>query len=448
MNALLSHTSINRKKISSSDNLSPLLGYFLLVVTLFFSFFGINTANASGEDFYYKNSYGRGVGVVLTQYCTDSNKHIEAGLCYDNARPGYNCNGTATCVADCPSGYSASGLLLCHYNGTALYTPGSHWDSCDHRTSRSCTRIFGKEICVGGDCIGALKQDDCRDGYQKIALSCNKTLPAGFSGSPGDPMRPTYSRGAGTVPALRCPSDHPDNNASLCYVSCRSGYKGVGPVCWGNTPSGYINCGAGYAKDKATCTSVTVGMTMSIVSLGIDGVGAIFAPEAPTGDATAAAKVAKNKAALQAEQNLAKDPVKASKFIQDVGPLLKKFQPVVDSMSNAVKDVVKSQVAGKVGDFAGALKNIVTNKAFTDAWGATNNFMGVYGLAQPSADNPGQSADEKVLSQVRSFTGNLSLMMGIAAMIQPEGGFGNPPFNLISDALGIVGSFAYPVLGQ
>jgi len=121
---------------------------------------------------------------------------------------------------------------------------------------------------------------------------------------------------------------------------------------------------------------------------------------------------------------------------------------LVASMSNAVKDVVKSKIAGQAADFASSLKNIVTNKAFTDAWAATNNFYAVYGLAQPSAENPSQSADEKTLALVRNLTGNISLMMGIAAMIQPEGGFGNPPFNLIADGLGIVGYYAYPVLGQ
>lgn len=41
----------------------------------------------------------------------------------------------------------------------------------------------------------------------------------------------------GTIPT-GCPSDHPDNQAGLCYVACPTGMKGVGPVCWPNTSTG------------------------------------------------------------------------------------------------------------------------------------------------------------------------------------------------------------------
>lgn len=64
-------------------------------------------------------------------------------------------------------------------------------------------------------------------------------------------------------------------DAGLCYVQCKSGYNGVGPVCWGQPPSGWVNCGMGAAKDSATCAKIifsqvaSVGqMAMNIATLG------------------------------------------------------------------------------------------------------------------------------------------------------------------------------------
>ena len=44
-----------------------------------------------------------------------------------------------------------------------------------------------------------------------------------------------------------------DNDAGLCYEQCDSGYNGVGPVCWGYCPRGWVNCGAGCAQDSNEC---------------------------------------------------------------------------------------------------------------------------------------------------------------------------------------------------
>lgn len=51
------------------------------------------------------------------------------------------------------------------------------------------------------------------------------------------------TRGVGTVP--NCDAQHV-KDAGLCYVPCKTGYKGVGPVCWGK-------CNEGYRDDGATC---------------------------------------------------------------------------------------------------------------------------------------------------------------------------------------------------
>jgi hypothetical protein len=89
-----------------------------------------------------------------------------------------------------------------------------------------------------------------------IDLSCAKKIAI------GDP-----------VPGVCGPGEQAD--AGLCYPSCKPGYKGIGPVCWGGAPPGWVECGMGAAKDAKTCASIvfnqvgSVGkLAMTIASLG------------------------------------------------------------------------------------------------------------------------------------------------------------------------------------
>ena len=49
-----------------------------------------------------------------------------------------------------------------------------------------------------------------------------------------------------------------EEQAGLCYNRCKKGYDAVGPVCWiKKAPvKKWVDCGAGYAKDDATCAMV------------------------------------------------------------------------------------------------------------------------------------------------------------------------------------------------
>ena len=119
------------------------------------------------------------------------------------------------------------------------------------------------------------KDSRCPSGYTNAGAFCAlsaRPVPAGFSGTYLDPMKNTYARGAGTVPNS-CGTKQ--NQAGLCYNACPSGSKGVGPVCWNSSPTGYVACGLGCAKDAATCASVisdqaisTVGLVANIVTFG------------------------------------------------------------------------------------------------------------------------------------------------------------------------------------
>jgi hypothetical protein len=57
-----------------------------------------------------------------------------------------------------------------------------------------------------------------------------------------------------------CPKDHSDLQDGLCYVPCKKGYHGVGPVCWVDstnigigTPVGLEDCPSGWTDDGLTC---------------------------------------------------------------------------------------------------------------------------------------------------------------------------------------------------
>lgn len=57
-----------------------------------------------------------------------------------------------------------------------------------------------------------------------------------------------------------CPTDRSELDAGLCYVPCKVGYHGVGPVCWADSvsvgvgkPVGLEPCPAGWSNDGLIC---------------------------------------------------------------------------------------------------------------------------------------------------------------------------------------------------
>jgi hypothetical protein len=208
-------------------------------------------ANAADE-FCWKDSYGRGVGTIPTQ-CSGG-KTNQAGLCYDNCKAGYTAVGPV-CWSACPAGYVDHGAI-CHIDKPLTVNP--EW---------VCTAWFPKWM--GGEC--RWKDTRCPSGYTNAGLFCaltsaGKGPPAGFSGTYLDPMKNSYGRGAGTIPT-GCGNDQ--NDAGLCYTRCRAGYDGVGPVCWGGPPSGWVQCGMGAAKSSNVCASIVFGQVASVGQMAI-----------------------------------------------------------------------------------------------------------------------------------------------------------------------------------
>ena len=101
-------------------------------------------------------------------------------------------------------------------------------------------------------------------------------------------------------------------DAGLCYETCKSGYHGVGPVCWMNTPTvkGVLwkDCGAGCAADDTTCGLVTTDMILGPLEVIV--FFASLGSSSSAAAATAGAKAGK-KTAMQAAK-------KAALALQDV----------------------------------------------------------------------------------------------------------------------------------
>jgi hypothetical protein len=72
-----------------------------------------------------------------------------------------------------------------------------------------------------------------------------------------------------------------EQDAGLCYPKCtNSGYKGVGPVCWGNSCKGdfpYL-CGALCVTDAQACSDITKAIVKDTFSVLLDIAEMIFAP--------------------------------------------------------------------------------------------------------------------------------------------------------------------------
>lgn len=243
---------------------------FFALFTFWMIAFG-TPALAAGQDFYWKASYGRGAGTIPDLVCNDGKNQVGA-LCYDACREGYKVSGLQ-CAKPCPEGYEDRGPT-CHWKHSISYVPEAHWDNCATKTKKRCTNWGGgHKTCVGGDCIGGLKAK-CRDDYKNVAGVCwfDGNVPDGFSGTNLDPIKPAYPLPNPTAMIQVCKGGK-HLQEGLCYESCRKGYHGVGPVCWGDTPPGYVDCFTGYAKNQTACGSVMAAQTSAAVTISMLAVG-------------------------------------------------------------------------------------------------------------------------------------------------------------------------------
>lgn len=271
----------------------------------------VSFANAqSTAEFCWKDSYGRGVGTIPT--ACNAGQTYDAGLCYDNCRSGYTGVGPV-CWSGCPEGYIDMGAV-CHINKPL--TKDVTWE---------CTAWWPGWL--GGGC--RWKDSRCPSDYTNVGLFCaltsaGKSAPPGFSGTFLDPMKNSYGRGVGKIPT-NCGQKEYD--AGLCYDRCRPGYSGVGPVCWGQPPANWVQCGMGAAKSSAVCGQVVFGQVASVGNLALT-VATLGGSTAATSAASAAN--AGKLAELRAKYNQMKE-------------LYNKAKPAIDAAKKTYTTVSVSQ---------------------------------------------------------------------------------------------------------
>jgi hypothetical protein len=222
------------------------------------------------RDFCWKGTYGRGVGAVPNA-CPDQQK--DAGLCYTYCRSGFYGVGPV-CWGRCPSGYTDDGAT-CRRDAHIFASDNSRcpwYDKCGLTFAPGCSR--------------------CPAGYRNDGCTCRRDVHI-FG-------KPSYGRGVGKP--MSCSSSL-QYDAGLCYPHCRSGFDGVGPVCWGSCPAELpVACGAGCASSSSACAEQIISQVTSSLEMAAN-IGAAVVTFGTSAAATYSAKIALNasqKAALKA----------------------------------------------------------------------------------------------------------------------------------------------------
>lgn len=397
-------------------------------------------SNGEPTEFFWKGSYGRGVGTVLDTCASGVQR---GALCYAACRAGYSDKGTLTCATDCPSGYTDMGAI-CHYNGDKSYSP-VHWDNC-------------KSKFLGG-CVGGLKEDGCRSGYSKVASVCwaNISLPAGMSGSTWDPTKGTYNRDP--VP-LVCGGGK-QQDAGLCYTPCRDGFNGVGPVCWAKKPGGYVDCGLGYAINNSTCGFLVTDQVMSVVSLVKDVCAMTNFPGVSQACALGGSKYMQGKAlakmGVKSVGELASNAAlaaKASTRAKNIMVALQRAQPAIEKLASGFGRPIKS-LAGKGVD---ALPDFGSDMAkAAEIFADKDTLASLYQVAQSlraaageSMFRPSGTPTEQAFKIIRDISSNYGMGVALYTLMFP--GFeATPPGQAMvasADILGTVAAYLYTAKGQ
>ena len=165
-----------------------------------------------------------------------------------------------------------------------------------------------------GCCICRPAVPDCQSlGLNAgIDLSCTKKIII------GDPIPMSCAPGK-------------NNDAGLCYAQCRSGYSGVGPVCWGQPPRGWVNCGMGAAKDSGTCAQIVFDQVSSVGEMAL-----AIATAGSSSSATATTKFAKLQQAAKKTQKVV-DLLNQAKMPKDINDSGKGLQDILTADANSVR---------------------------------------------------------------------------------------------------------------
>jgi len=272
--------------------------------------------------FCWRDSYGRGVGTVPVN-CAPGQDRIGL-LCYDKCPAGMKRMGF-DCHSVCPSGMRDDGL----YCRAAEYGRGAGypWKLGDKPLSLDAAR----RRCVAANPQGCEKYGEiiypkCSPGYSPFGCCiCRPKVPncAALGLNSGIDLSCGKKIKIGNPVTGTCPGQ--DKDAGLCYPKCRPGYTGIGPVCWGQPPPGWVICGMGAAKNSNACASVILGQVASVGQLAITVASlgsstALTAGMSPSAKASRLAKLRQQYSALSVQFDLLR---RTNKSVQNALDLLR-----------------------------------------------------------------------------------------------------------------------------
>jgi hypothetical protein len=254
----------------------------------------------SPTEFCWSETWGRGLGTIPLSCRSD--QELNGLLCYPKCQDGYTSNRVAGCIQNCPQGSSDDGLFC----GWASYKAAEYpeWDKAKCESKH-------------GSCwhSGLLWVESCKPGYKHVLGFCEvESLDCGKLGLAGNRIanscaKKTYGRAAASP---GCGEKELD--AGLCYDYCGKGSggagatDGIGPVCWAGGPPGWVQCGMGYAKDKAACDRNITDQVLTVVDATLTT--AVLIGSAGASAATKAGTSVWSKAAWQGVKKIGKKAVK------------------------------------------------------------------------------------------------------------------------------------------
>lgn len=261
-----------------------------------FPIFGLKPAGEAAETIVldevglcWKQTYTRGVGMVPNGAC-GTGEEKDAGLCYPKCKEGYKGAGPL-CLRTCPDKFRDDGLFCAKpeaYGRGAGFPwkfgdPAFNYDNAQKR----CEADNGGPGSCEKD--GLIWYPKCKAGFVKVGCCvCSPACPTGMTDIGVSCAKDSIPRGVGKIPG--CPAGM-ELDGGLCYPVAAQGFKGVGPVAWGKCPADFpFECGAGCAKNQATCAAAVTDMTLNTVGVAINLLSIPFGGPGITNAAQTAAK--------------------------------------------------------------------------------------------------------------------------------------------------------------
>jgi hypothetical protein len=282
-------------------------------------------------DFCWRDSYGRGVGTIPDTCPEDREQH--GLLCYSKCADGFeNAPATVDCHQVCPQGWRNDGLFcrLAEY-GRGFGYP---WQFSDPLNNLGMFARCEAENSTGNcEESGLVVYPKCREGVSPFGCCiCRPAIPdclaLGFATQFDLSCGKTIRLGD---PTLRNCAAGLQYDAGLCYTPCRMGFNGVGPVCWGQAPPGWVDCGFGASPNSGKCAEIIVDQVLSVANTVL-----FFATLGTSG------------AANTATAPLVKGTSKWSKAVTKFRDIQSKLPNVLEKYPNAEKAYEVYQKAGEV----------------------------------------------------------------------------------------------------